>query len=92
MSKKKAVDLLRAPTLKEFLGGAEELGFKAVRIQQETDSVECAWIIFDDCDDMSRSIDATSSSSVGSRANRSIASVRGAAAFKPVEQGKETRL
>ena len=44
---------LRGATLKECLGGAKEFGFKAVRIQQKSDGVECAWIIVDDCDDLS---------------------------------------
>jgi len=50
---KKAIDRLSDIALKKCFGRVEDPGFKAVRIQQEADGVECARIIVDDCDHLS---------------------------------------
>src|SRR5580704_15269773 len=50
---KKAIDRLSDIALKKCLGGVEDQGCKAVRVQQKPDGVECARIIVDDCDHLS---------------------------------------
>ena len=51
---KKAIDLrCRAPRSRNASADPKSYRIKAVRIQQKSDGIECAWIIVDDCDHFS---------------------------------------